>query len=195
MISGKVTPDPPLLLALLVMFSGSLAAADFSLDMLMGQFTLITTADARFREEKQLALLDTPLVMEGRLSFRAPDYLKKEVLEPEPSLYEIRGDSLHIEAGNEQRTLALDSHPLIRAFAESWRAILSGNGAALERYFDTELSGSLDNWTLRLLPRDPQARDYIEAIIIRGRRGHIHSAETREASGDSTRLTITPDDG
>ena len=193
MITGKVTPEPLLLLALLVAAPVSLVAADLSLDRLMQQFALITTADARFREEKQLALLETPLVVEGTLSYQAPDYLKKEVLTPEPSLFEIRGDSLHIEAGNEQRTLSLDSHPLIRAFAESYRAILSGNGTTLERYFDTELSGSIENWTLRLQPRDPQARDYIDAIIIRGSSGHIHSAETLEASGDSTLMTILPD--
>jgi hypothetical protein len=194
MISGKATADLRLLPALLVLLFSPSAMAELSLDMLMEQFTRISSAEVRFREEKQLALLQAPLVVEGTLSYQAPDYLRKEVTLPEHSLFEIRGDTLYIETGNEQRTLSLDSHPLIRAFAESWRALLSGNGKTLERHFETELSGNLEHWTLRLQPRDAQVRTYIEAIIIIGSGVHIHSAETLEASGDTTLMTIMADD-
>ena len=165
MISGKVIPEPRCLLSLLVLFISPPAAADWSLGMLMQQFSQANPADTRFREEKQLALLQAPLVLEGTLSYRAPDYLKKEILVPEHSLFEISGDSLHIETGGERRTLSLDSHPLIRVFAESWRAILSGNGTTLEQHFETGLTGDREHWTLRLVPRDTQAHAYIEAII------------------------------
>jgi outer membrane lipoprotein-sorting protein len=194
MTFGKHTAEPWLLLPLLVMFINLPARADFSLAMLLEQFSMTHSANAHFREEKHLALLETPLVVEGTLSYRKPDYLKKQVQQPEHSLFEISGDTLRIETGQEQRTLSLDSHPLIRTFAESYRAILSGNGATLEQHFETELTGSIDNWTLRLLPRDKQARAYITSIIIRGSRGQIHSTETLEASGDTTLMTITPED-
>jgi len=194
MISGKATADLRLLPALLVLLFSPSAMAELSLDMLMEQFTRISSAEVRFREEKQLALLQAPLVVEGTLSYQAPDYLRKEVTLPEHSLFEIRGDTLYIETGNEQRTLSLDSHPLIRAFAESWRALLSGNGKTLERHFETELSGNIEHWTLRLQPRDAQVRTYIEAIIIIGSGVQIHSAETLEASGDTTLMTIMADD-
>jgi len=193
MTSGKITAEP-LLLALLVLCISPPACADFSLEMLLEQFSRTSSADARFREEKRLALLEAPLVVEGTLSYRAPDYLRKEVQQPEHSLFEISGDSLHIETGSEQRTISLDSHPLIRTFAESWRAVLAGNGATLEQHFETELTGTFEDWTLRLLPRDKQARAYISAIIIRGSSSHIHSTETLEASGDTTLMTITPED-
>jgi len=193
MTSGKHTAELWLLLALLTLFSSPPARADFSLEILLEQFTRINSADARFREEKQLALLKAPLVVEGTLSYRAPDYLRKEVQQPEHSLFEISGNSLRIETGKEQRTLSLDTHPLIRAFAESYRALLSGNGAILEQHFETELTGTLEDWTLRLLPRDKQARTYITAINIKGSGNHIRSTETIEASGDTTLMTITPE--
>jgi len=193
MTSGKHTAELWLLLALLTLFSSPPARADFSLEILLEQFTRINSADARFREEKQLALLKAPLVVEGTLSYRAPDYLRKEVQQPEHSLFEISGNSLRIETGKEQHTLSLDTHPLIRAFAESYRAILSGNSATLEQHFETELTGTLEDWTLRLLPRDKQARTYITAINIKGSGNHIRSTETIEASGDTTLMTITPE--
>jgi outer membrane lipoprotein-sorting protein len=194
MTSGKYTIEPRLLLALLVLFISLPVRAGLSLEVLLEQFSETRSANARFREEKQLALLETPLVVEGTLSYRAPDYLRKEVTQPDHSLFEISGDSLRIETGKEQRTLSLDSHPLIRAFAESYRAILSGNGETLEQHFETELSGTIDDWSLSLVPRDKQARSYIASIIVRGSNGQIRSTETREASGDTTLMTITPED-
>ena len=65
MASGKITAEPRLLLVFLVLFISPPAWADFSLQMLLEQFTRTSSADARFREEKQLALLEAPLVMEG----------------------------------------------------------------------------------------------------------------------------------
>lgn len=185
--------NPRLLLALLVFVISLPVRADLSLQILLEQFSETRSASAHFREEKQLALLETPLVVEGTLSYRAPDHLIKEVHEPEHSLFEISGDSLRIETGKEQRTLSLDSHPLIRAFAESYRAILSGNGVTLDQHFETELSGTIEDWTLSLMPRDKQARAYIASIIIKGSNGQIRSTETREASGDTTLMTITPE--
>lgn len=186
-------PEARSLLFLLLTCISQYANAEFSLDTLMTQFTQTSSTEVRFREEKQLALLETPLILEGILSYRAPDYLKKEVHKPDHSLFEIRGDLLHIEIGSEQRTLSLDSHPLIRVFAESYRATLSGNGETLEQHFETELTGTMDNWTLHLLPRDKQARIYIETIIIKGSSGHINSTETLEASGDKTLMAIMPE--
>ncbi len=78
MTSGKITAEPRLLLAfLVVLFISPPAWADFSLEMLLEQFTRTSSADARFREEKQLALLEAPLVVEGTLSYRAPGLSEK----------------------------------------------------------------------------------------------------------------------
>jgi len=159
----------------------------------MEQFARITSGDAVFREEKHLALLDAPLVLEGTLTYRAPDYLKKEVRTPKRSAFEIDGDSLHIMKGMERHTLSLDSHPLIRAFAESYRAILSGDGATLEKHFQTELTGTLEDWTLRLLPRDERVGKYIDSIIISGSYGRIYATRTQEVSGDTTLMSIAPE--
>jgi len=192
MITGINTAELRILLLVVLFAICQPARPDVSLTVLLEQFAHITAADAAFREEKHMALLDTPLVLEGTLSYRAPDYLRKEVRTPERSAFEIVGDSLHIETGAERRTLSLDSHPLIRAFAESYRATLSGNAATLERYFETALSGTQEDWTLCLLPRDDHVRKYLESIVMRGHRGHIYRIRTLEASGDTSLMTITP---
>jgi len=193
MISGKIMPEPRTVLFLLLLCLTQNANADFSLDALMAQFSKTTYGNAQFREEKQMAVLETPLILEGTLSYRAPDYLRKEVQQPEHSLFEITGDLLRIETETEQQTLSLDTHPLIRAFAESYRATLSGDGVMLRQYFETELTGTLDNWTLRLLPKDDQVRSHIKVIFIMGSGNQIYSTKTVEVTGDFSVMTIEPD--
>ena len=194
MIFGKMTAKQAAVLSLIFAFISLDINAGVSLDELMEQFSRTPMANARFIERKQLALLETPLTLEGTLSYRAPDYLKKEVNRPDHSLFEIRGDLLYIETSTEQRTLSLDSHPLIRAFAESYRATLSGNKIMLEQHFETELTGTIDEWSLRLLPKNSEVRSHIVTILLTGSENHILSAKTIEASGDTSVMKITPDE-
>ena len=182
-----------LLILLFALFSRN-TSAEASLENLMQQFSVVQQASARFIETKQLALLESPLTIEGNLSYRAPDYLKKEVTHPDRSLFEIRGDLLHIETRTEQRTLSLDRHPLIRAFAESYRATLSGNRSVLEQHFKTELTGDMHDWTLQLLPRNEQVSTHIAAILMTGSQNRILSAKIIEVSGDTSLMKIIPDD-
>jgi hypothetical protein len=169
------------------------ATADLSLDELMTGFSRVNSAQARFEEHKTLALLTAPLVLDGTLYYRAPDYLKKEVLHPARSSFEISGDRIYIETQQEQRMLPLDSHPLIRAFAESYRATLAGDRATLEQHFETELSGNMEFWTLRLLPRGEPVQERIDSIVLTGRGNRIRTIATLETSGDTTLMTIVPD--
>ena len=159
----------------------------------MSGFSRLNSAQARFEEHKTLALLTAPLVLDGTLYYRAPDYLKKEVRHPARSSFEISGDRLYIETQQEQRTLPLDSHPLIRAFAESYRATLAGDRATLEQHFAIELSGDMEFWTLRLLPRNEAVQERIDSIVLTGTGNRIRSIATLEASGDTTLMTILPD--
>jgi hypothetical protein len=89
--------------------------------------------------------------------------------------------------------LPLDSHPLIRAFAESYRATLAGDRATLEQHFETELSGNMEFWTLRLLPRGEPVQERIDSIVLTGRGNRIRTIATLETSGDTTLMTIVPD--
>jgi hypothetical protein len=167
------------------------AFAEISLEVLMEEFSKITHASAKFTERKQLTLLTAPLILEGTLSYHAPDYLKKVVNKPSPSLFEISGESLYIETATEKLILHLDSHPLIRAFAESYRATRSGDSKTLTQYFDADLSGTLENWTLNLSPKDEYVRTRIRTIQMTGSGALIRSVKTVELSGNTSFMKIT----
>ena len=179
--------------SILLLCTGVAFAAPLTLDALLEGFAGVAAAEARFTEVQSLALLDSPLTTKGRLSYRRPDYLKKEVIEPSPAVFEISGGRLVIETGAERHSLSLDSQPLIRAFAEAYRATLAGDRETLERYYRHELGGGTEAWTLRLSPRDEQTAERIEAIVLHGGGPRISRIEVFETAGDYSLMTIVPD--
>jgi hypothetical protein len=167
------------------------AEAPRDLSTLMAAFARVPAARATYVERKQIALLDVPLRYEGRLTYRAPDYLKKEVLVPRVESYEIGNGRLTIESDGQRRELALNEHPPLLAFIESLRATLAGDLPSLQRNYEIAYEPGTRGWNLRLTPR-AQLRNYITGITVHGSDAAVESVEIREASGDVSRMTIKP---
>ena len=180
-----------LLLILSLGLPGFMQAADFSLPVLMQSLAQVQRIEADFEEQKTLSILDTPLVFSGTLSYRAPDYIKKQTAEQE--LFILDGEWLTLETpqqGRQQFDLAgyRDLQPLTAAL----RGLLSGDLALLQRFYTLTLSGSMDAWQLQLVPRDPAAAALIEQITANGHRNRIERLLTVERNGDRSLMTISP---
>ena len=160
----------------------------------MQEFSRISSAKAHFREHRIVAVLDTPVVTEGTLSYRRPDYLKKEVLHPARSTFEIDGDRLTIVSAQGYHELSLARQPVLRAFTVSYSAVLAGDVELLQRYYTTELTGSHDFWTLHLIPRDTGIQVRIANITVTGSQNQIKSVEVYQTTGDSSHMVITADE-
>ena len=172
-------------------FSHAGSSAGVELIELMQKLSVVRAACGKFTERKYLSILNEPLILEGTVHYRAPDYLKKEYDDPDSESYEIRGDHLTIESPDgRRRDLSIDEHPVLRAFVESYRGTLAGDLEALNRYFDLELGGYMDDWELRLTPRGPGLAEYLSAVVMRGREGTVTSMETLEAGGDRSVMMI-----
>ena len=203
MISGEKADRVPawlvwILGAIAIAFAASHApiahaasSADVEIAALMHKLSQVRDAGGEFTERKFISILDEPLILEGRVRYRAPDYVRKEYHDPDSESYEVRGDNLTIEyPDGRRRELSIDEHPLLRAFVESYRATLTGDLERLRQYFELELGGHMDAWQLRLTPRDPELADYLSAVVMRGREGTITSVETLEASGDRSVMML-----
>lgn len=167
------------------------ASPDMSLQELMGELSRVHTAGGHFTERKYLSILSEPLILKGSVQYRSPDYVKKEYDDPDSESYEVRGDSLTIEfSDGRRRELSIDEHPVLRAFVESYRGTLAGDLESLQKYFDLELGGGLQDWELRLTPRNDELARYLSAVVMSGRGVRIYSVETLEASGDRNVMTL-----
>lgn len=167
------------------------SSASIELPELMRMLSEVHEAGGKFTERKYLSILSEPLVLEGRVLYRAPDYVSKEYDGQDSQSYEVRGNDVTIKsADGRRRDLSMDEHPVLRAFVESYRATLAGDQETLNRYFALELGGHRDAWELRLTPRRPELADYLSAVIMRGRKNTVYSVETLEASGDRSVMTL-----
>lgn len=194
MTSGTPAARAALILAVMLAVCCSAARAGLSLDALMQEFSRTNSAEARFTERKTLAVLDTPVIMQGILSYRRPDYIKKEVLEPAHSVFEIDGDRLSVESAQGYHTFSLDSHPLLRAFAAPYRAILAGDLNGLRQYYNIGLGGANDAWVMELTPKDSRVQERLTRITVTGNGSRITSIRIDESSGDSSLMTIIADE-
>lgn len=178
----------PLLLGL---WSLAVWAGDDVLSEVMRALATVPSVEAAFREEKTLALLQEPLITRGVLYYRAPAYLRKRTLEPQPEEFQADGDWLTIEMPEQGRQdFNLNGYPQLQPFVEAIRATQAGDRATLERYYFLEFQGTLENWRLRLTPRDSPTAEFITAIVIRGQGAWIASVETLEPDGDRSLLTV-----
>lgn len=191
MISGRRIER--IVLTALLMSACLPAVAQWDAAALLASLARSEPERIAYSETRRLAYLDTPLASSGELEFRPPDWLRRSVRGGGES-YVISGDYLHIEGAAGSRTVALDLHPGLRAFAESLRATLAGDLARLQRFFLLELHGDEKSWRLVLRPRDGEVAALIQSIELSGAQTRLRRIETREAGGDVTvtELQVAP---
>jgi outer membrane lipoprotein-sorting protein len=180
--------------ALTLMQAASAAAAEFTLADLMRMLAGVPSAAAAFTETRRLALLDSPLVLKGRLAYTRPDRLEKHVLDPYDERTVVAGNTVTIEnrTRNRTTTLSLASAPAVLTLVESLRATLSGDVAALERHYAVQLAGTAPDWMLTLTPREPGVAALITAMRLTGKGSQVLRLEVEESGGDSTMMVMEP---
>jgi hypothetical protein len=165
--------------------------AAWGLEQLMQDMREHPGGDTPFKETKYLSTLKVPLVVEGVLRYRQPDTLEKEILKPTPERYVIAGDSVEIwRRGKLQHQVSLADYPAMRGLTGSIIATMGGDLPSLRQHFEPELSGSREDWTLRLKPRDAELGRRLDRIEIRGQGPAIRFFEMRQRNGDRSVMQI-----
>lgn len=182
----------PFITTLLLLFSLP-THAQFTPAQLMQTLAQVQSVHAHFREQKDLSILQQPLLLTGILRYQAPDYLHKQVLLPYQESIEIRGDALRLKSPDQgEKQLALSDYPPLQAFIESFRSTLAGDLDNLTRFYNVELSGSPPDWQLGLQPLDKKIKKFVSRIVIRGSNDQVRSVEILESGGDRSLMNITP---
>ena len=168
------------------------ATGVFDVAELMQRLAARKSGSARFVERREVRELDRTLVSSGRLRFEAPDTFVRETLEPRYERLAVEGNRITLTQGGRTRALQLDASPEASVIVEAIRGTLTGNRAALERLFSSDVSGSPERWTLVLLPRDPRLRGQVARVRVRGTQADVGEFEVLLADGDRSVMTIEP---
>lgn len=168
------------------------AQAAIDLPELMKLLGHRASGEARFTEQRFVHGLDAPLVASGTLSFTAPDRFERRTLAPRAESMKVEGDKVTLSRGGRTKTLQLDASPEAQVAVEAVRGTLTGNAAALQKWFRVKVAGDADAWTMELAPVDSATAGPLLAVKMTGRRDELRSVETRLAGGDTTVMTIEP---
>lgn len=173
-----------------------LAAADaacaegFDLPRLMQLLATTPTAEVSFTEKKFSSLLSAPVVSTGKLVYRRPDVVEKNIETPRKESYRFAGNVLVVERNGGEKRIPLSSQPLLSAFAASLRGVLGGDLPLLRNHYQLSLQGDEASWRLDMLPIDEEIGRYVQRITASGRAGRIAQIEVRETSGDQSVLQV-----
>jgi outer membrane lipoprotein-sorting protein len=173
-------------------FAAAAPAAALELAELMSQLSQVRSGEARFTEQRLVKGLDAPLVSSGTLSFSAPDRFTRKTLAPRPESMAVEGKIVTLNRNGRSRSLVLDAAPEMEAIVESVRGTLTGNAQSLQQHFKVSVSGTLEQWTLELLPIEPRLQVMLASVRISGRRTELRTVEMRMADGDRSVMQIEP---
>ena len=165
-------------------------AAEWDIDQLMRGLAQIHSGHASFVEKKFIAVLDRPVESSGELFYIAPDHLEKRTINPKAESMILDRGTVVIERGRQSHRLQSQDYPELAAFIDSIRGTLAGDRKALERNYRLSLDGTVEHWTLQLLPVDEKMQAVVKRIRIAGVRDAVRSIEITQADGDSSLMLI-----
>lgn len=188
---GQLAPRLALACGLLSMVASlHCAAADISLQQLMQQLAARRHAHASFVERKSLAVLKRTLESSGELIYEAPDRLLKRTLKPKAETLQLENGMLSAQRGARTYRMALRDSPDMAPFIDTIRATLAGEMPTLQRTYELEFRSTGGNWTLLMVPREPQLARVFARIRIDGAGDLLREVIIDTADGDRSVMTI-----
>jgi hypothetical protein len=164
----------------------------FGLPQLMRLLGQRKQGEVSYEQEDYFAILDQPVSSSGVLIYRAPDRLEKRKLRPKAESLVVEGDELTIKRGRRTYRMQLSAYPQVAPLIDAMRDTLAGNEEGLERAFKVALTGSLENWNLRLVPLDKAVARKVSGVEIAGKQDEIRSVEILQVGGDRSVMTLGP---
>lgn len=165
-------------------------AQGLDLPRLMQMLAAAPVAQVSFTEKKFSSLLSAPVVSSGKLVYRRPDIVEKNIDTPRKESYRFAGEELVVVRNGAEKRIPLSSQPLLSAFAASLRGILGGDSALLRQHYQLSLQGDELSWRLDMTPLEEETGRYVQRITVSGNAGRIEQIEVRETSGDRSILQV-----
>ena len=180
------------IIAALLLLTATAATRAQSLDLprLMQLLAAAPAGEVAFTEKKFSNLLSAPVVSAGKLVYRRPDIVEKNIDTPRKENYRFAGEELVVTRDGKERRIPLSSQPLLAAFAASLRGVLGGDIVLLQKHYELSLQGDEPSWRLDMTPIDEETRRYVQRVTVSGRAGRVSQIEVRETSGDLSVLKV-----
>ena len=176
--------DYLVILFFIVSIPSALADKTLDLDTLLSHIQVTPPAHVSFAESRQNRLLREPLRLTGYLSWPAARQLEKVVETPFRETLRVDGDDIVISRDGQERRLSLRNRKSFRVMLQSIEAVMTGDRAMLEEYFDIALTGSMLDWRIDLAPRSKRLASQLSRMQVSGANDQILEIRFDLADGE-----------
>ena len=166
--------------------SPAIPSGPLTLEALMHRMATTTGVRAEFREEKNLALLETPLVSEGTLYFIPPSRMARITSRPGVSSLVIDGGRMSYTDEAGASDVDLSGNRVAHSMVENFVVLFGGDLEALRARYDVEFHAEETRWQLRMTPKAAPLSQFIASVGLRGTGPALEEMVIREADGDLT---------
>jgi outer membrane lipoprotein-sorting protein len=181
-------------LALLVLLAAASAGAEspaipsgpLTLEALMQRMASTSGVRAEFREEKRLALLETPLLSEGTLYFIPPSRMARITTRPGASKLVIDGERMSYSDETGGSSMDLAGNRVARTIVENFVVLFAGDLTALRERYQVEFASQELRWRIQLTPKAAPLSQFIAGVELRGDGPALEEMTILEADGDRT---------
>ena len=144
-----------------------------------------------FKEQRHTPMLKEPLLLSGYLEYIAEGQLSKVVEEPYDESFSVKDGKIEIQQGGKTKRLSLSRSKPLKAMLGGIEAVLAGDTEQLAESFDFELSGSENDWTLKLVPKSKKIAAHLSSMTVKGDAKATHSIRI-DQKGDEWSLMEIP---
>ena len=171
--------------------AATLHAAELDTRELLASLARPAPDSTNFVEVHYSRLLSEPIVVAGRLEYRADGALVRRVESPYRETTELRGENVLVEReGSKPRRFSLERAPELRGMLASFGALLKGDVATLDRYFTVSALVVAERWRIELSPRDDKLKRHLAAIVVDGSGDRLRCFTLSEPDGDASVMAL-----
>lgn len=148
-------------------------------------------AETAYTEVRFVRMLQRPLILHGELHYGGPTELGKRVDKPYREATTISNGQVTVQReGKSAQHFSLDRAPELDGLLASFSAMLSGDAAALNRYFSIDLQRESANWRLTLTPRASALAKKFHDLRVDGSGAESRCFTLQEADGDTSVMLL-----
>ena len=178
-------------LALLAAATLTAAAADITPDALQKHLALETTLRCDYRQTRHISGMTRPLISTGTLEISQNSALLLNQQKPFRQTLRITPETIVTTIDKQPpEIITAKQNPRLFQFNQLLSALFRADHAALQKNFDFTLTGTSENWTLQLTPREDLLKKIFTRITLSGAR-HINTLRIEDRQNDTTTLDFT----
>lgn len=175
--------------ALLALGPGA-AAADEALARIRALLDAQPRLRAEFDQTKRMAELERPVLARGRMLVWREAGVVWQIEQPVKMVVVLREDvTIQIDASGRRRVQRTNDDAAAARTGRILGALLNGDTATLEQWFDIAARIDAQQWSITLTPRRGAMAAFLSSMQVSGDR-YVRSVAIDEANGDSTQISF-----